>query len=216
MADSERGLRLEAAHLYVVSAEAPPAIQAEVLREALDGGADMVQLRNKAAAPADLLEAARLVAAHARSKQALFIVNDHLDLAIEAGADGVHLGQEDLSVEIARSRWGGLIGRSTHTLDQALEAGRQGADYIGVGPVYATPTKPGRRAVGLELVQGAAGAVSIPWFAIGGIDADNLDAVMGAGASRVAVVRAVCGAPDPAAATRGLNARLAQAHAAPA
>jgi thiamine-phosphate pyrophosphorylase len=216
MADLELTARLVEARLYVVSADAAPEIQATVLRAAIDGGADVVQLRNKVAAPVDLIETARLVAAHARSRKALFIVDDHLELAIEAGADGVHLGQDDLPVEAARSRWGGLVGRSTHSLDQALEAQRQGADYLGVGPVYATPTKPGRPAVGLELVGTVAAAISIPWFAIGGIDARNLDDVLGAGASRVAVVRAVCGAGDPAAAARALRARLAQRQGAPA
>jgi thiamine-phosphate pyrophosphorylase len=187
-----------------------------MLREALDGGADVVQLRNKVAEPADLFEAARLVAVHARARKALFIVNDHLDLAIDAGADGVHLGQDDLSVEAARSRWDGLVGRSTHSLDEALEAQRQGVDYLGVGPVYPTPTKPGRPPVGLELLQAVAAAVSIPWFAIGGIDSANLDDVLGAGACGVAVVRAVCEAREPAAAARALRARLEQPQAAPA
>jgi thiamine-phosphate pyrophosphorylase len=187
-----------------------------MLREALDGGADVVQLRNKVAEPADLFEAARLVAVHARARKALFIVNDHLDLAIDAGADGVHLGQDDLSVEAARSRWDGLVGRSTHSLDEALEAQRQGVDYLGVGPVYRTPTKPGRPPVGLELLQAVAAAVSIPWFAIGGIDSANLDDVLGAGACGVAVVRAVCEAREPAAAARALRARLEQPQAAPA
>jgi len=216
MADSELVARLAAARLYVVSGDAPPEIQANVLRAALDGGADVVQLRNKVAAPSGLLEPARLVGAHARARGAVFIVNDHLDLAIEAGADGVHLGQDDISVEAARAAWGGLIGRSTHSLDQALEAQRQGVDYIGVGPVYATPTKPGRPAVGLELLQAVASAISIPWFAIGGIDSSNLEDVLAAGASRVAVVRAVCEAPEPAAASRALLARLQQPLGAPA
>lgn len=216
MADSELAARLAAARLYVVSADAPPEIQANVLRDALDGGAGIVQLRNKAAAPGDLLEPARLVAAHARARGSLFIVNDHLALAIEAGADGVHLGQDDLSVEAARSSWSGLVGRSTHSLDQALEAQRQGVDYVGVGPVYATPTKPGRPAVGLELLEEVRGVISIPWFAIGGIDSSNLEDVLAAGAARVAVVRAVCEAPEPAAATRALLARLQQPLGAPA
>jgi thiamine-phosphate pyrophosphorylase len=216
MASSELVARLAAARLYVISADASPETQANVLREALDGGADVVQLRNKVAALADLFEAARLVAVHAGAREALFIVNDHLDLAIDAGADGVHLGQDDLSVEVARSRWDGLVGRSTHNLDQALEAHRDGVDYLGVGPVYPTPTKPGRAAVGLELLQAVAAVISIPWFAIGGIGSANLDDVLGAGASRVAVVRAVCTAREPAAAARALRARLVQRQPAPA
>jgi thiamine-phosphate pyrophosphorylase len=213
MPDSELAARLSEARLYVVSADAAPEIQARLLCQAIDGGAGVVQLRNKSAAPADLFKTALLVGAYARVRGAIFIVNDHLSLAIESGADGVHLGQEDVAIGAARaeadiSRWGGLMGRSTHDLEQALEAVRDGADYIGVGPVYTTPTKPGRPAVGLELLEAVAHAVSIPWFAIGGIDAGNLDDVLRAGATRAAVVRAVCEAPEPADAARALLARL--------
>jgi thiamine-phosphate pyrophosphorylase len=210
MADSELTSRLKAARLYVVSGDAEPDIQARVLRAAIDGGADIVQLRNKRAAPADLLDTAVEVGRYARAHGALFIVNDHLDLAVEAGADGVHLGQDDLSLEAARGTWGGLIGRSTHSLEQALEAQAQGADYIGVGPLFATPTKPGRQPIGLELLRQVARQVVIPWFAIGGIEATTLESVLSAGATRVAVVRAVCAAPDPCAAAEGLRSRLAQ------
>ena len=183
----------------------------------MDHGEGQDRIINQIAAAypsqSDLLETALLVGAYARARDALFIVNDHLSLAIESGADGVHLGQEDASIGSARAaagvlRWGGLIGRSTHGLEQALEAVRDGADYIGVGPVYSTPTKPGRPAVGLELLEAVAAAVAIPWFAIGGIDAGNLDDVRRVGATRVAVVRAVCEAPEPADAARALLARL--------
>jgi thiamine-phosphate pyrophosphorylase len=200
--------RLRAARLYVISGEAPAPQQARVLCAAIDGGADVVQLRNKQAAPDDLLDAAIQVREYARAKGAIFVVNDHLELAITAGADGVHLGQEDLGLAEARQSWDGIIGRSTHSLEQAIEAQATGADYLGVGPVFATPTKPGRAAVGVELVTAVAPVLNVPWFAIGGLDADNLDQVTGAGATRVAVVRAVFEAPDPAAAARGLRSRL--------
>lgn len=216
MADSELTARLRTARLYVVSGDAAPATQATVLCAAIDGGADVIQLRHKQAAPADLLEVAVRLGRYARAHGALFIVNDHLDLAIQAGADGVHLGQDDLSLEAARAAWGGLVGRSTHSLGQAVEAQAQGADYIGVGPLFATPTKPGRPAVGLELLRQVARQVVIPWFAIGGVEASNLDSVLGTGATRVAVVRAVCGVADPCAAAQGLGARLAQPAGAPA
>jgi thiamine-phosphate pyrophosphorylase len=201
--------RLRAARLYVVSGDAHPAHQARVLCDAIDGGADVVQLRNKQAPAADLFGAAVRVRDHARARSAIFIVNDHLELAIDAGADGVHLGQEDLGIAEARLRWDGIVGRSTHSLEQAVKAQTEGADYIGVGPVFATPTKPGRPAVGVGLL-GLVGAVlEIPWFAIGGLDAGNIDAVVIAGARRVAVVRAVSSAADPAAAAAELKARLA-------
>jgi thiamine-phosphate pyrophosphorylase len=210
MADTELTSRLRAARLYVVSGDAEPETQARVLRAAIDGGADVVQLRNKNAAPTDLLDMAVELGRYARARGALFIVNDHLDLAIEAGADGVHLGQEDLSPEAARAAWRGMVGRSTHSLGEALEAQAQGADYIGVGPLFATPTKPGRPPIGLGLLGQVARQVVIPWFAIGGIEATTLESVLSAGATRVAVVRAVCDAPDPRAAAEGLRARLAQ------
>jgi thiamine-phosphate pyrophosphorylase len=209
MADVELLDRLRAARLYVVSSDGEAADQARVLCAAIDGGADVVQLRNKQVAPAALLDAAVRVRNHARAHSAIFIVNDHLELAIEAGAHGVHLGQEDLGLPEARRRWDGIIGRSTHSLAQAIEAQADGADYLGVGPVFATPTKPGRPAVGVELVASVAPVVAIPWFAIGGIDATNISNVLVAGAGRVAVVRAVTSAADPAAAAAELKARLA-------
>jgi thiamine-phosphate pyrophosphorylase len=112
-------------------------------------------------------------------------------------------------------RWSGLIGRSTHNLTQAIAAQESGVDYIGVGPVYETPTKPGRPAVGLGLLADIRAAVSLPWFAIGGIDTGNIDHVISAGAARVAVVRAVCEAPDPAGAARDLIEHLATPAASP-
>ena len=196
------------ARLYVVSGEAAPELQAEILCRAIDGGAEVVQLRHKTAAKGGLLSAARRVREYAHSQGALFIVNDHLDLAMAAEADGVHLGQDDLPIDIARKLWpGAIVGCSTHSHEQALAAQASGADYLGVGPVYSTPTKPGRAAVGTMLL-GAMSDVELPWFAIGGIDGGNLAEVLAAGASRVAVVRAVCDAPDPAGAARDLRRRI--------
>jgi thiamine-phosphate pyrophosphorylase len=215
MADAELNARLRAARLYVVSSDGDPADQARVLCAAIDGGADIVQLRNKQASPAHLYPAAVRIREHAHTRLALFIVNDHLELAIEAEADGVHLGQDDLPLGEARRRWDGIIGRSTHSLEQAMEAQEGGADYIGVGPVFATPTKPGRPPVGLELVASVASTISIPWFAIGGIDDANIDDVLRAGARRLAVVRAVSAAVDPAAAAARLQARLSAPVGAP-
>lgn len=171
----------------------------------LEGGVDIVQLRDKRLEARELLAAAAVVRRRTSEAGALFVVNDRVDLAIAAGADGVHLGQADLPVRVARAQLGPepLIGLSTHRFEEWGDADPE-ADYLGVGPVFATPTKPGRPAVGLELVNRAAGAVRRPWFAIGGIDQANIAQVVDAGATRVAVVRALTDAPDPSGAAAGL------------
>ena len=215
MSITNRAELLDRAGLYVISGDQTPERQADILCTAIDGGASLVQLRNKSAEPGDLLAAAVRVRDHAHAHGAILVVNDHLDLAIEADADGVHLGQDDLAVALARDRWGGLVGQSTHSLAQAISAQEAGVDYIAVGPVYQTPTKPGRAAVGLGLLAEVKAAVSLPWFAIGGVDNANIDQVIAAGASRVAVVRAVCDSPNPAAAARGLLDHLAAPAAVP-
>jgi thiamine-phosphate pyrophosphorylase len=199
--------RLVAARLYVVTAAAhEPSRVEEVVRAACAGGADVVQLRRKGDDGLETFRLAERCRGIAAAAAVLFVVNDRLDVAMAVGADGVHLGQDDLPLPAARRLWpGGMVGRSTHSLGQALDAQRDGADYIGVGPVHATPTKPGRLAVGLSLVGEAAAQVHIPWFAIGGIEASNLGEVLHAGARRVALVRAVCDAADVEQATRALR-----------
>lgn len=198
--------RLRDACLYLVCDERDDAF----LEAALCGGVDLVQLRMKHAADEVILAAAerygRLCARH----EALLIVNDRPDLAAAAGADGVHLGQDDMAVDDARRRVGAerLIGLSTHTPAQIDAAAGAGIDYIGVGPVNETPTKPGRQAVGTALVSYAAQGAGVPFFAIGGISAANLAEVCAAGATRVAVVRAIGDADDPEAAARELRAAL--------
>jgi thiamine-phosphate pyrophosphorylase len=175
------------------------------LRDALRGGVDIVQLRMKQAADREVLDAARLFGRICAEHGALFILNDRPDLVEAAGADGVHLGQDDMPVAEARKIVGEqrLIGLSTHTPEQV--GGAFGADYIGVGPVHATPTKPGRPAVGLELVRYAATHASVPFFAIGGITAANAGAACEAGARRVAVVRALTDSGEPERAARALR-----------
>jgi len=221
---SERERRrraLRSARLYLICpCELGPERRAlpELLSALIEAGVDVVQLRDKEAADERLLAVARQAAAAARGAGALLVINDRPELARAAGADGVHLGQDDLPVSEAR-RIGGadlVVGVSTHTPAQVDEVG--GADYIGVGPVHATPTKPGRPGVGLGLVSHAARVASCPWFAIGGIDAANVGAVLGAGARRVAVVRAIAAAPDPVAAARALRTAIDQssAHGTPA
>jgi thiamine-phosphate pyrophosphorylase len=202
----DRHERLRSAHLYLVCDEQPD----DFLAAVLDAGVDIVQLRMKDAGDAEIFAAGRRFAGAAAEHGALFILNDRPDLVAATGADGVHVGQDDMAVADARAIVGPdrLVGLSTHSREQVDAAGRTGVDYIGVGPVHATPTKPGRPAVGLELVQYAAEHASVPFFGIGGISPANVSAVRGAGAKRVAVVRALTDAPDPAAAARVLRHAL--------
>jgi thiamine-phosphate pyrophosphorylase len=202
--DDERRERLARARLYLVCDRRDPAF----LRAALAGGVDMVQLRDKQASDDELLAAAESFRACCAETGALFLVNDRPDLAVAAGADGVHVGQDDAPPAQARATVGPkrLVGRSTHSTAQ-IDA-TSGVDYIAVGPVHATPTKPGRPAVGLGPVRHAAAHARVPWFAIGGLDAGNIGEAIAAGARRVVVVRAITEATDPQAAARALRAEL--------
>ena len=203
--DGRRAL-LARTRLYLVTA---PSAGLEAMAEAaLQGGVRLLQYRAKAEATgpdgqplddASRLQQARALRALTSRYGALFIVNDRIDLALAVEADGVHLGQGDLPPQLARRLLGPgrLIGRSTHRLSQLQLAVADGCDYVGVGPVHATPTKPGREPVGLDYVRQAAAESPIPFFAIGGIELANLAAVRAAGAKRVAVVRAITAAPDP-------------------
>ena len=176
----------------------------ELVEAAVRGGVDIVQVRDSELADRALLE--RLSEAREVTRQlgVPLVVNDRLDLAVLCDADFVHVGQDDLAVESVR-RFGLSVGLSTHASEEIRAAY---ADYIGVGPVYATPTKPGRQPVGLDLVGYAAAHARQPWFAIGGIDGSNIHEVVAAGARRVAVVRAICGAPDPERAAAELRGAL--------
>jgi thiamine-phosphate pyrophosphorylase len=178
-----------------------------LLPMAIAGGADVVQLRDKHASDEELVDAGKAIADACREGGVLFVMNDRPDLALECGADGVHVGQEDASVESVRAMAGDrlLVGVSTHSPAQADAAEASDADYFAVGPVHETPTKQGRPAVGLELVRHAAASASKPWFAIGGINPANARAVVDAGAERLAVVRALQ-VEDPVAAARTLRA----------
>jgi thiamine-phosphate pyrophosphorylase len=177
-----------------------------VLAPALRGGVDVFQLRCKDATDEEILAAAEVAREWCEVADALFIINDRPDLVAATGADGVHIGQDDTPVAEARQLAGpdALVGLSTHSPEQVDAAHAAGVDYLGVGPVHVTPTKPGRPAVGTELVTYAARNATLPWFAIGGVDTDTIDPVMLAGANRVAVVRAITEAPDPEAVTRTL------------
>ncbi len=207
--------RLARARLYVVTgAREAERDLPEFLAAVLGAGADIVQLREKEAEAGDLLRWSEVFRAAADRHGALFVVNDRPDLALAAGADGVHLGQNDLPPAWARRVVGPgvLIGLSTHAPAE-FDAAPSDADYVCVGPVYETPTKAGRPATGLEYVRHAAarernGSELRPWFAIGGIDPQTLPDVVEAGASRIAVVRAVTGAREPGAAVRRLVAEV--------
>ena len=205
--------------LYLVATPRPALADAEFLarvQAALDGGVDVLQLRCKEMDALPSLRLAERVAALARAAKVPFIVNDRVDIALAVGADGVHLGQQDLPVEWARRIMpSAIIGRSSHEAEQALGAEREGASYFAVGPVWPTPTKPGRAAAGLSYVREvAARAMTIPWFAIGGITLENVQQVLDAGATRIALVRAVLDAEDPTVAANGFVEALASRAAA--
>jgi thiamine-phosphate pyrophosphorylase len=193
---------LEARKLYLITAARPDL--ADFLEAAVRGGVDLVQVREKNLSDRELLSRLQEAREITRGLGVPLVVNDRPDLAVLAGADCVHLGQEDLPVEAAR-RFGPAVGLSTHSPEE-IEAAT--ADYIGVGPVYSTPTKEGRPAVGLELVRYAAESARVPWFAIGGIDVSNVAEVVAAGATGIAVVRAIGDAPDPKAVARQLRAAI--------
>jgi thiamine-phosphate pyrophosphorylase len=207
---AERRARLEAACLYLVCDSAPGGrALPDVLLAAIAGGVQIVQLRDKRLSDDELTAVARPARALCERLGTLFVVNDRPAVAVAAGADGVHVGQDDMPVAQVRALVGPdmLIGLSTHTpaeIDAAMDhaATKVGdrppaVDYIGVGPVHATPTKPGRPAVGLDLVRHAAAHARVPFFAIGGIHAGNAAAALEAGAQRVAVVRAITEAANP-------------------
>jgi thiamine-phosphate pyrophosphorylase len=208
---NERRARLAAARLYMVCDSKPGGRELTgVLRAAIAGGVDIVQLRDKHLSDEELAEVVRTAHTVCEQMGALLIVNDRPKVALAAGADGVHVGQEDTPVAQVRELVGPhlLIGLSTHAPAEIDHGGMASLDYVGVGPVYATPTKPGRPAVGLELVRYAAEHSRLPFFAIGGIDEHNIEAAIEAGAQRVAVVRAIAHAADPEVAARTLRKAL--------
>ncbi|TAF05617.1 MAG: thiamine phosphate synthase [Nostocales cyanobacterium] len=182
----------------------------ETVAASLKGGLTLLQYREKTADDLIRLEKARKLRQLCHDYGALFIINDRVDLALAVDADGVHLGQQDMPIGVARQLLGPqrLIGRSTTNPQEMQGAITEGADYIGVGPVYETPTKVGKAAAGLDYVSYAATNCSIPWFAIGGIDAGNINDVMDAGAQRVAVVRSLMQAEQPTLVTQYFISQL--------
>jgi thiamine-phosphate pyrophosphorylase len=200
--------------LYLVATPRPRMTEQEFLTRvsaALDGGVDVLQLRCKDTEALPFLRLAERVCELARDRGVPFIVNDRPDVALAVEADGVHLGQADIPVEWARRILRNkIIGRSSHEPVHAMRAVDEQADYFAVGPVWETPTKPGRAAAGISYVHDVVElAPRLPWFAIGGITLDNVREVLDAGARRIAVVRAILDARDPAAASAAFSAVLA-------
>jgi thiamine-phosphate pyrophosphorylase len=183
---------------------------ADLAAQMIEGGVDIIQLRAKGVAEDEVRGMARSICSVTRRAGIPLIVNDHPRVAKAVKADGVHIGQDDGTIASARAIIGGKgwVGRSTHTLDQALEAEKEGADCIGVGPVFATPTKPEAAPVGLDLVRLVAGRVRIPFFCIGGIKLENAPEVIAAGGRRIVVVSGILQAPDLAAYCRSLKKLL--------
>ncbi len=188
---------------------------AELARQLCDGGSDLIQLRAKGLPPDEVLRMAEAVAPVVRRRGVRFVINDHLDIAGAVRADVCHLGQEDF-FDAGFTHVSQLTGRpedceiglSSHAPEQALRAVAAGADYVAVGPVFPTGTKPGRAAVTLDYVRWAAANLPVPWFAIGGIHLANLDSVLAAGATRICVVSAILNASDIAGACREFRKRL--------
>ncbi|MCS7282230.1 MAG: thiamine phosphate synthase [Anaerolineae bacterium] len=180
----------------------------EVIRAAIAGGATVVQYREKEGTTRRMIEEARALRELTRQAGVLFIVNDRVDIALAVDADGVHVGQDDMPASLARKLMGPgkIVGVSVDNLEQALQAERDGADYVGAGPIFATPTKPDAAPpIGLEGLAEICRGVSIPVIAIGGINAENAGTVIAAGAAGIAVVSAVVAAPDVEAAARRLR-----------
>jgi len=204
--------RLRTARLYLCCEARPAGADPEpLLRAALNGGVDIVQLRDKELPRREIELSAQTFRRLCDTYSALFIVNDDPDLARACNADGVHVGQDDMPATEARAALGpeAIVGLSTHSEEQIAATAGQPVDYISVGPIWETPTKEGRPAVGLDLVRHAATAAPHPFFAIGGIDAGNAAEVVDAGAQRLCVVRAIRDAADPMALAEELRNALA-------
>jgi thiamine-phosphate pyrophosphorylase len=184
-----------------------------VARKMLEGGVQLLQLRAKGRSPQEIRPIARDLSRFCSVHQVPFILNDHPELVPETGADGAHVGQDDVSVAEARTLAGehAIVGKSTHSLAQALAAGKEGPDYIGFGPLFATPTKPDYPPIGLNEIMQAHRLVSLPVFCIGGIKRENLPEVLAAGARRVVIVSGILKAPDPQAYCKACRDLLASA-----
>lgn len=206
---SERASIADATLYLVAPAHLDTSDLADLIPELASAGVDIVQLREKDLEAGDILRLAEPILDACRGAGIPFILNDRPDLAATLGADGVHVGQNDLPVDATRALIDdALVGLSTHARSEIDAAAGAAPDYIAVGPVFDTPTKPGRPGVGFGLLRYAAETITLPWFAIGGIDRATLDDVMEAGATRIVVVRAITEAADPVAAAAALKQQL--------
>ncbi len=203
-----RHQQLQIAPLYLVTSPEPEILK--VVEAALKGGLTLVQYRDKEGQDSDRLEKAHQLCQLCHQYNALFIVNDRVDIALAVDADGVHLGQHDAPVAFAREILGShkIVGRSTTNKQELNKAIAERADYVGVGPFYETPTKPGKASVGKEYIDYVTAKCPVPWFAIGGIDLNNLHGVLTTGAQRVAVVRAIMQSEQPTQVTRQFLSQL--------
>jgi len=203
--DTHQNAKLEGRRLYLCT---PDRLDLQdFLRACISGGVDLVQLREKELDDRRLLRRAELAAEVCRESGVPFIVNDRPDLALACGADGVHVGQDDLPPSLARRVLGeqAIVGLSTHAADELAAAGGEPVDYVSVGPVVATPTKPGRPGTGLDYVRFAASRTSLPFFVTGGVRPETVADLAAAGARRFVVVRYLTEAADPQAAARELT-----------
>ncbi|MEE9604819.1 MAG: thiamine phosphate synthase [Candidatus Scalindua sp.] len=182
----------------------------ETARLVIDGGADAIQLREKAISDEEFIPLAREIHDIAAQRGTLLIINDRVDVAKEVNAEGVHLGQQDINISEARDVIGNekIIGVSTHNVEQARQAQKEGADYIAIGPVYPTGTKINEPPVGLEVVREVAKEISIPFVVIGAITLENLDEVLKTGATRVAICSAIISSKDILSSTRQFKDKL--------
>jgi thiamine-phosphate pyrophosphorylase len=205
----QRHQLLAQSYLYLVTSPSEKILA--IVEAALQGGLTLIQYRDKNANDIDRLSLAQKLRQLCQQYGAIFIVNDRVDLALAVDADGLHLGQQDMPIAVARQMLGPqrIIGRSTTNPEEMQRAIQEGADYIGVGPVYETPTKVGKAAAGLEYIRYAAQHSSVPWFAIGGIDVNNVQDVISAGAERIAVVRSLMEAEQPTLVTQFFLSQLA-------
>jgi len=183
------------------------------IESAYEGGADIIQLRSKTLPDRILYDVGLRIRQIANRRRKLFFVNDRLDLALAVGADGLHIGQDDFPVSrireiISSTRAELFLGKSTHSLEQAVAASSEDVDYIGVGPVFSTPTKPDYAAIGPELIRNVSNTVKKPYVVIGGIDLQNIQIVLDAGARRIAVVRAIFQTGDTYESARQLRSKI--------
>lgn len=203
---------LKESHLYVIVDKKVSGARPifNIVSKIKDLGADIIQLRDKESKKESILKEAYKLRKLLTNTQTLFIINDYIDIARIVDSDGIHLGQNDLSLKTARQLLGKdkIVGISCHNLNQAIAAQKNGADYISIGPVFSTPTKPGYKAVGLDLIRKVKKAVQIPFFVIGGINENNITEILSLGIKRAAICRAICQTKDIVSSIKNIRKQL--------